>query len=100
MKRTVGVQAGGAVAGFLIDALLGDPRRGHPVAAFGRAAGALERRMWRDHRGVGALYVALCAGGALAVGHASAAAGGPAAGRGAGRATADRGPARAAGAVP
>ena len=37
------------------DLLLGDPRRGHPVAAFGRAAGAVERGLWRDHRGRGAL---------------------------------------------
>ncbi|WP_369200997.1 cobalamin biosynthesis protein [Streptomyces sp. PU-14G] len=70
----MGVQTGGAVAGFVADALLGDPRRGHPVAAFGRVAGALERRMWRDHRGVGALYVALCTGGAVAMGRAVSAA--------------------------
>ena len=48
------------------DLLLGDPRRGHPVAAFGRAAAAVERRLWRDHRGWGALHTALCAGGAAA----------------------------------
>ncbi|GHJ38450.1 hypothetical protein Sm713_40590 [Streptomyces sp. TS71-3] len=55
----------GATAGLLGDLLLGDPRRGHPVAAFGRAAGAVERRLWRDHRGWGALHTALCAGGAV-----------------------------------
>ncbi|QQC88625.1 cobalamin biosynthesis protein [Streptomyces alfalfae] len=54
----------GAAAGFLGDLLLGDPRRGHPVAAFGRAAGAVERVLWRDHRGWGALHTAVCAGGA------------------------------------
>ncbi|MEU6126759.1 cobalamin biosynthesis protein [Streptomyces sp. NPDC047123] len=54
----------GAAAGLLADLLLGDPRRGHPVAAFGRAAGAVERRLWRDHRGWGALHTAVCAGGA------------------------------------
>ena len=31
----------GLAAGVVLDALLGDPRRGHPVAAFGRAAAAL-----------------------------------------------------------
>ncbi|MFC4030501.1 cobalamin biosynthesis protein [Streptomyces polygonati] len=56
----------GAALGFLADLVVGDPRRGHPVAGFGRAAGALERRMWRDDRGSGAVYAALCAGGAVA----------------------------------
>ncbi|MBT2390347.1 cobalamin biosynthesis protein [Streptomyces sp. ISL-1] len=56
----------GATAGLIGDLLLGDPRRGHPVAAFGRAAGAVERVLWRDHRGWGALHTAVCAGGAAA----------------------------------
>ncbi|WP_055554109.1 cobalamin biosynthesis protein [Streptomyces sp. NBRC 110028] len=56
----------GAALGFLGDLATGDPRRGHPVAAFGRAAAAVERRLWRDHRGSGALHTALCAGGAAA----------------------------------
>jgi len=42
----------------------GDPRHGHPVAAFGRAAGAVEQVLWRDDRGWGALHTAVCAGGA------------------------------------
>ncbi|MEV2254946.1 cobalamin biosynthesis protein [Streptomyces sp. NPDC050147] len=54
----------GAAAGLLGDLFLGDPRRGHPVAAFGRAAGAVERVLWRDHRGWGALHAVVCAGGA------------------------------------
>ncbi|QQM44233.1 cobalamin biosynthesis protein [Streptomyces liliifuscus] len=58
------VFAYGAAAGLLGDLLLGDPRRGHPVAAFGRAAGAVERVLWRDHRGWGALHTAVCVGGA------------------------------------
>ncbi|MFI6350899.1 cobalamin biosynthesis protein [Streptomyces sp. NPDC050560] len=59
--------AAGATAGLLADAVFGDPRRGHPVAAFGRAAGALERTLWRDHRGAGAAHTALCVGGAVAL---------------------------------
>ncbi|RPF32514.1 cobalamin biosynthesis protein [Streptomyces sp. TLI_185] len=62
------VFAYGAAAGLLGDHLLGDPRRGHPVAAFGRAAGAVERVLWRDHRGWGALHTAVCAGSAIALG--------------------------------
>ncbi|MCL7424002.1 cobalamin biosynthesis protein [Streptomyces sp. YS415] len=62
------VFAYGAAAGLLGDLLLGDPRRGHPVAVFGRAAHAVERRLWRDDRGRGALHTAVCAGGAVAVG--------------------------------
>ncbi|TVL90741.1 cobalamin biosynthesis protein [Streptomyces sp. SAJ15] len=56
----------GAALGFLGDLAAGDPRRGHPVAAFGRAAAAAERLLWRDHRAHGAAYTALCAGGAAA----------------------------------
>jgi adenosylcobinamide-phosphate synthase len=59
------VFAYGATLGFLGDLLAGDPRRGHPVAAFGRAAGALEGRLWRDDRASGAVFTALCAGGAV-----------------------------------
>ncbi|MFF4910684.1 cobalamin biosynthesis protein [Streptomyces sp. NPDC001260] len=62
------VFAYGAAAGLLGDQLLGDPRRGHPVAVFGRAAGAVERVLWRDHRGWGALHTAVCVGGAVALG--------------------------------
>ncbi|MEU3462463.1 cobalamin biosynthesis protein [Streptomyces sp. NPDC006733] len=56
----------GTALGHLADLIAGDPRRGHPVAGFGRAAAAAERRLWRDHRGSGALWTALCAGGATA----------------------------------
>ena len=50
----------GLVAGVALDALLGDPRRGHPVAAFGRAATALEARDYADSRGRGAAHAAAC----------------------------------------
>ncbi|MFD0314160.1 cobalamin biosynthesis protein [Streptomyces flavalbus] len=62
------VFAYGATAGLLGDLLFGDPRRGHPVAAFGRAATAVERVLWRDHRGWGTLHTAVCAGGAVTLG--------------------------------
>ncbi|MFE3516591.1 cobalamin biosynthesis protein [Streptomyces sp. NPDC059166] len=58
------VFAYGAAAGLIGDLLLGDPRRGHPVAGFGRAAARAESLLWRDHRGWGALHTLVCAGGA------------------------------------
>jgi adenosylcobinamide-phosphate synthase len=50
----------GLAAGVALDALLGDPRRGHPVAAFGRAAAALEARDYADSRPRGAAHAAAC----------------------------------------
>lgn len=64
--RPVRTYVCGTALGHLGDLLLGDPRRGHPVAAFGRAASAVERVLWRDHRGAGALHTALCTAGAVA----------------------------------
>ncbi|MEU1282083.1 cobalamin biosynthesis protein [Streptomyces sp. NPDC005805] len=58
----------GAAAGLLGDLLVGDPRTGHPVAAFGRAAAAVEGVLWRDDRARGALHTLVCAGGATAAG--------------------------------
>ncbi len=63
--------ASGLLAGVILDSLLGDPRRGHPVAGFGRAAAALERRVYADDRTRGALYTAACV--ALAAAPAAAA---------------------------
>jgi adenosylcobinamide-phosphate synthase len=50
----------GLAAGVVLDALIGDPRRGHPVAAFGRAAAALEARDYADSRLRGATHAAAC----------------------------------------
>ena len=52
--------AAGLVAGVALDAVIGDPRRGHPVAAFGRGAARLERSLYADDRVRGALYTAAC----------------------------------------
>jgi adenosylcobinamide-phosphate synthase len=57
----------GLLLGTAADAVLGDPVRGHPVAAFGRAATAAERRMWADSRLRGALFVLASVGPLLAV---------------------------------
>ncbi|OYN98511.1 cobalamin biosynthesis protein [Enemella evansiae] len=51
--------------GWLADEALGDPRRGHPVAGFGRLAQRLERRCWRDTRAAGVAYEILLVGGTI-----------------------------------
>jgi adenosylcobinamide-phosphate synthase len=60
-------QAAGVAAGYLADLLFADPPRGHPVALFGRAAAAVERRTYSDSRWAGAVHtgVLLAALGAL-----------------------------------
>ena len=40
---------------LMLDRLLGEPRRAHPLIAFGRLAHWIEQRMHADHRGVGVL---------------------------------------------
>lgn len=52
----------GLALGAGLDAVLGDPRRGHPVAGLGRLAGALERRMYRPGRLAGLGYTAVAVG--------------------------------------
>lgn len=49
--------AAGLCLGFAADRLLGDPRRGHPVAAFGAVATRLEERVYEDSRTAGTAYV-------------------------------------------
>ncbi|MFB7518306.1 cobalamin biosynthesis protein [Streptomyces sp. NPDC056144] len=58
----------GAALGLAVDRLVGDPRRGHPVAFFGRTAAAVEQRLHRDDRAWGALHTAVCAGTTVAAG--------------------------------
>lgn len=61
----------GLLAGAALDAVFADPRRGHPVAAFGRAASALERRIYADSRRRGVAYTALLVGAVTAAGLAA-----------------------------
>ncbi|MEU4515496.1 cobalamin biosynthesis protein [Nonomuraea wenchangensis] len=66
----------GLAAGVMLDRVVGDPQSaGHPVAVFGRVAGQVERVLYRDSRAAGVLHVALCVGGAVALGVAIAKAG-------------------------
>src|SRR4051794_32604458 len=58
----------GLALGFAADRLVGDPRRWHPVAGFGQAAGALERRLHADSRARGVLHVAVLVGAATYAG--------------------------------
>ncbi|GAB2593769.1 cobalamin biosynthesis protein [Microlunatus antarcticus] len=63
--------AAGLLLGHVVDAVVGDPRRGHPVAAFGRLAARLEQRTYATNHGAGVLHVGLLVGGAGLLGHAA-----------------------------
>ncbi|WP_345422900.1 cobalamin biosynthesis protein [Pseudonocardia xishanensis] len=65
MSRT---RALGLALGVVADLVFADPRRGHPVAGFGRVAAALERRVYADSRLAGAGYAAVLVGGAVLAG--------------------------------
>ncbi|HUR05101.1 MAG TPA: cobalamin biosynthesis protein, partial [Nonomuraea sp.] len=58
----------GLAGGLALDALLADPRRGHPVAAFGSLAARAEDRVYRDSRPAGAGYALGLSGGAAVLG--------------------------------
>lgn len=62
------VPAAGIATGYVADLLLGDPRHGHPVAGFGRLAGGLERRSYRDNRAAGLRHAGALVGGAVVLG--------------------------------
>jgi len=72
MSAMDGGTAAGLALGAVADLALGDPRRRHPVAGFGRAAAALERRLWRDSRTAGAAHVVVLTGGSAGLGWALA----------------------------
>ncbi|MGN6132156.1 MAG: cobalamin biosynthesis protein [Nocardioidaceae bacterium] len=60
--------AAGLLIGFALDRVFGDPQRFHPVAGFGTAAAALERRLHADSRVRGLVHAAVLVGGAVALG--------------------------------
>jgi adenosylcobinamide-phosphate synthase len=57
---TIGDRAAAVAVGLLLDAAFGEPPASvHPVARFGQAMAAADRRWWADRRGAGVAYVAL-----------------------------------------
>jgi len=68
MSRVTVPTALGLALGAGADLVLADPRRRHPVAGFGTAALALERRTWRDSRAAGTAHVLLLTGATTALG--------------------------------
>ncbi|MBP2473898.1 adenosylcobinamide-phosphate synthase [Crossiella equi] len=58
----------GLLLGAAADVVVGDPRRGHPVAAFGTVASGLEKLLYRDARLPGVVHVVLLTGGVVLVG--------------------------------
>ncbi|ATL66834.1 cobalamin biosynthesis protein [Nocardia terpenica] len=58
----------GMLVGFGLDRVLGDPRRGHPVAGFGAVAGRVEAVTYRDGRGAGVGHEMLLVGGVVGLG--------------------------------
>ncbi|MEU6267587.1 cobalamin biosynthesis protein [Saccharopolyspora shandongensis] len=61
-------RAVGLLLGVAADAAIGDPKRGHPVAIFGKAAQAAEQALHRDRRLAGIAYTGLLVGGTVGVG--------------------------------
>ncbi|MET7770217.1 cobalamin biosynthesis protein [Nocardia sp. NPDC005366] len=61
-------RAAGLVLGFALDRVFGDPRRWHPVAGFGTAAQALERRTYADGRAAGVVHEIVAVGSVLGIG--------------------------------
>lgn len=55
-------RAVGLAAGFAADVVLGDPSRGHPVAAFGKAAAVVEQCGYGDSRAAGVRHLVVTAG--------------------------------------
>ncbi|MFC4122736.1 cobalamin biosynthesis protein [Nonomuraea zeae] len=59
----------GLALGVALDQLVADPQTpAHPVAVFGRAAARLEGVLYADRRSAGVVHVAVCVGGAAALG--------------------------------
>lgn len=58
----------GLALGYVADLVLADPRRGHPVAVFGRGAAALERLTYADRRAAGVAHTGVLIGALAALG--------------------------------
>jgi adenosylcobinamide-phosphate synthase len=67
MRRRSGL-APGLLLGACLDALIADPRTGHPVALFGAAASRAERRLWAATRARGVVFALACTAPAAALG--------------------------------
>jgi adenosylcobinamide-phosphate synthase len=50
--------AAGLIGGTIVDAIAGDPARGHPVALFGQLMTAVEQRVYADRQAPGIAYTA------------------------------------------
>ncbi|RKT82595.1 adenosylcobinamide-phosphate synthase [Saccharopolyspora antimicrobica] len=61
-------RAVGLLLGVAADAALGDPKRGHPVATFGRIAQSAERLLHRDQKPAGIVYTGVLVGGTVGLG--------------------------------
>jgi adenosylcobinamide-phosphate synthase len=61
-------RAVGLLLGVAADAAFGDPRRHHPVAAFGRLAARAERLCYAEHRLAGLIHTGALVGSAAVVG--------------------------------
>ncbi|HZX98738.1 MAG TPA: cobalamin biosynthesis protein, partial [Dermatophilaceae bacterium] len=64
----VPARALGLFFGYGADLAFADPRRGHPVAGFGKLASAMERFCWADDRTRGAVYTGVLVGGITSAG--------------------------------
>lgn len=64
-------RAVGLLLGYVLDLALGDPRRWHPVAGFGRAVAEAEACVWRDSRSRGVCFAASWVALAVAAGLAA-----------------------------
>jgi adenosylcobinamide-phosphate synthase len=60
--------AAGLALGYLADRVVGDPRRGHPVAAFGAIATWLEKHSYADQQAAGLLHTGVLVGAAAGLG--------------------------------
>ncbi|MFI9836376.1 cobalamin biosynthesis protein [Nonomuraea sp. NPDC051941] len=59
----------GLALGVALDRLIADPRSAaHPVAVFGRVAARVEKSLYADKKAHGVAHVAICVGGATALG--------------------------------